>query len=398
MATAVSAAPAAPATAAARPPGYYVRQRLWQNRPAVAGLAFIALCTLVALLGYWVLPDNSPNANHSFVQIQKEGPGLRVQLLRQPLPDSARLGTAADNLFTTWLRGREPEWQETPIGGYEFSGDSIILKPLGQHSAEAGRLRRLPLAAVAGHAGASADLQREIRQNHLLTRTYALGTDKAGRDELSRLLLGTRISLGIGLVAVLISLVIGMAVGAVAGYFGGWVDSLLLGLMTVVWSIPGIMLVIAISLALDSKGVWVSFVAVGLTMWVDVARVVRGQMLSLRSATFVEAGRVLGLPTWRLIARHLLPNMRGPLIVLATSNFASAILLEAGLSFLGLGVQPPAPSWGLMVKEGYDLLGTQAGLWLTLLPGTAISLLVLSFNLLGNGLRDAYDPKTPVAV
>ncbi len=119
-------------------------------------------------------------------------------------------------------------------------------------------------------------------------------------------------------------------------------------------------------------------------------------MLSLRSATFVEAGRVLGLPTARLIARHLLPNMRGPLIVLATSNFASAILLEAGLSFLGLGVQPPAPSWGLMVKEGYDLLGTEAGLWLTLLPGMAISLLVLRFNLLGNGLRDAYDPKTPV--
>ena len=401
MATAVSsAAPPAPVpvSAAARPPGYYVRQRLWQNRPAVAGLAFIALCALIALLGYWVLPDNSPNANHGFVQIQKERPGLRVLLLRQPLPDSARFGVASDNLLTTWLRGREPAVQETPIGGYQFVGDSIILKPLGEHSAEAGRLRRLALSTVVGHAGTRAVLQRLVRDEHLVNRSYVLGTDKAGRDELSRLLLGTRISLGIGLVAVLISVVLGMAVGAVAGYFGGWVDSLLLGLMTVVWSIPGIMLVIAISLALDSKGVWVSFVAVGLTMWVDVARVVRGQMLSLRSATFVEAGRVLGLPTSRLIARHLLPNMRGPLIVLATSNFASAILLEAGLSFLGLGVQPPAPSWGLMVKEGYDLLGTQAGLWLTLLPGTAISLLVLSFNLLGNGLRDAYDPKTPVAV
>ncbi|OGX89228.1 peptide ABC transporter permease [Hymenobacter lapidarius] len=382
----------------ARPPGYYVRQRLWQNRPAVAGLAFIALCTLVALLGYWVLPDNSPNANHGFVQIQKERPGLRVQLLRQPLPDSARDTQAADNIFATWLHGREPDVLETPIGGYQFSGDSIILKPLGAHSADAGRLRRLALADVVGRSGSRAELQQAVRQDHLRTRTYWLGTDKAGRDELSRLLLGTRISLGIGLVAVLISVVLGMAVGAVAGYFGGWVDSLLLGLMTVVWSIPGIMLVIAISLALDSKGVWVSFVAVGLTMWVDVARVVRGQMLSLRSATFVEAGRVLGLPTSRLIARHLLPNMRGPLIVLATSNFAAAILLEAGLSFLGLGVQPPAPSWGLMVKEGYDLLGTEAGLWLTLLPGAAISLLVLSFNLLGNGLRDAYDPKTPVAV
>ena len=138
MATAVSATPPVTA-AAARPPGYYVRQRLWQNRPAVAGLAFIALCALVALLGYWVLPDNSPNANHGFVQIQKEGPGLRVLLLRQPLPDSARLGVTADNIFGTWLRGREPEWQETPIGGYEFAGDSIILKPLGEHSAEIGR-------------------------------------------------------------------------------------------------------------------------------------------------------------------------------------------------------------------------------------------------------------------
>ncbi|MVN76992.1 ABC transporter permease subunit [Hymenobacter sp. HMF4947] len=331
--------------APARTPGYYVRQRLWANRPAVAGLGFILLCALVALLGYWVLPDNSPNANNGLVQLQKQPPGFTATL--RQAPDAAAAPPAS--LWQVWLHGQPPQ------------------------------LRDEVVSATAPHT---------------LTRTYWLGTDKAGRDELSRLLLGTRISLGIGLVAVLISLALGVGVGAVAGYFGGWVDSLLLGLMTVVWSIPGIMLVIGISLALDSKGVWVSFVAVGLTMWVDVARVVRGQVLGLRSATFIEAGRVLGLPTWRLIFVHLLPNLRGPLIVLATSNFAAAILLEAGLSFLGLGVQPPAPSWGLMVKEGYDLLGTQAGLWLTLLPGLAISLLVLSFNLLGNGLRDAFDPKT----
>jgi peptide/nickel transport system permease protein len=368
-------------SAAARPPGYYVRQRLLQNRPALAGLGFIALCTLVALLGYWVLPDNSPNANHGFVALQKQPPGLSVQLLRQPAADSAQ---PAANIFGTWLHGREPQFTETPVSYYrQLSADSAEVRLW-----TAPGTQPAPLQHVAALS---------FTHSPIHSFTYWLGTDKAGRDELSRLLLGTRISLGIGLVAVLISLVLGMAIGAVAGYFGGWVDSLLLGLMTVIWSIPGIMLVIAISLALDSKGVWVSFVAVGLTMWVDVARVVRGQMLSLRSATFVEAGRVLGLPTHRLIARHLLPNMRGPLIVLATSNFAAAILLEAGLSFLGLGVQPPAPSWGLMVKEGYDLLGTQAGLWLTLLPGTAISLLVLSFNLLGNGLRDAYDPKTTIA-
>ncbi len=352
------AQPAAPDTAVVVPPpvrtpGYYVRQRLWANRPAVAGLVFIGLCTLVALLGYWILPDPSPNANNGLVQLQKQPPGFVATLRQVPDPTAAPPG----NLWQVWLHGRPPQVKE--------------------------EVAKLPLTTSPAH--------------QLTTRRYWLGTDKAGRDELSRLLLGTRISLGIGLVAVLISLAIGVIVGAVAGYFGGWVDSLLLGLMTVVWSIPGIMLVIGISLALDSKGVWVSFVAVGLTMWVDVARVVRGQVLGLRSATFIEAGRVLGLPTGRLIFGHLLPNLRGPLIVLATSNFAAAILLEAGLSFLGLGVQPPAPSWGLMVKEGYDLLGTEAGLWLTLLPGLAISLLVLSFNVLGNGLRDAFDPKTQLS-
>jgi peptide/nickel transport system permease protein len=369
-----AAQPAAPDTAVvvpppARTPGYYVRQRLWANRPAVAGLVFIGLCALVALLGYWVLPDNSPDANNGLVQLQKQPPGF-VAVLRQ-VPD--RTAPPPGNSLQVWLHGRPPQVKDEVLASYRLTHTQ-------------------PTQYALPGKPASASGQYPIS-----TRRYWLGTDKAGRDELSRLLLGTRISLGIGLVAVLISLVIGVAVGAVAGYFGGWVDSLLLGLMTVVWSIPGIMLVIGISLALDSKGVWVSFVAVGLTMWVDVARVVRGQVLGLRSATFIEAGRVLGLPTSRLIFVHLLPNLRGPLIVLATSNFAAAILLEAGLSFLGLGVQPPAPSWGLMVKEGYDLLGTEAGLWLTLLPGLAISSLVLSFNVLGNALRDAFDPKTQLS-
>jgi peptide/nickel transport system permease protein len=369
-----AALPAAPDTAVVVPPpvrtpGYYVRQRLWANRPAVAGLVFIGLCALVALLGYWVLPDNSPDANNGLVQLQKQPPGF-LAVLRQ-VPDLT--APPPGNSLQVWLHGRPPQVKDEVLASYRLT-----------HTQPA-QYEQPGQPATAS------------QQYPVITRRYWLGTDKAGRDELSRLLLGTRISLGIGLVAVLISLALGVSVGAVAGYFGGWADSLLLGLMTVVWSIPGIMLVIGISLALDSKGVWVSFVAVGLTMWVDVARVVRGQVLGLRSATFIEAGRVLGLPTSRLIFVHLLPNLRGPLIVLATSNFAAAILLEAGLSFLGLGVQPPAPSWGLMVKEGYDLLGTEAGLWLTLLPGLAISLLVLSFNVLGNGLRDAFDPKTQLS-
>jgi peptide/nickel transport system permease protein len=394
------AAPVPAATATlppARPPGYYVRLRLLRNLPAMLGLGFIVLCTLVAMLGYWVLPDNSPNANNSLVALQKQPPGLRVNILRVPLPDSAR-SAAQVGLLGLWWGGRPLQYREVPIeADHRTTADSLFVRPFRSYqSVGAAPVAEQGIALASLAQGKAPTTPQAIAKQAISSRTYLLGTDKAGRDELSRLLLGTRISLGIGLVAVLISVVLGMAIGAVAGYVGGWVDSLLLGLMTVVWSIPGIMLVIAISLALDSKGVWTSFVAVGLTMWVDVARVVRGQMLSLREKTFVEAGRVLGLPQSRLIWRHLLPNMTGPLIVLATSNFAAAILLEAGLSFLGLGVQPPAPSWGLMVNEGFQLLGTEAGLWLTLLPGLAISLLVLSFNLLGNGLRDAYDPKTPV--
>ncbi|KUG07275.1 ABC transporter permease [Solirubrum puertoriconensis] len=389
MAAPVATNPAAPV----RTPGYYVRQRLLGNTPAMVGLLFIALCTLVALLGYLVLPDATPNANNGLVQLQKQPPGFRATILRLPLTDSV---AESSSLLQRWLVGTPARYEEVPIGGWRVVGDTLIAQPYQATGALAEAPRRYLLSQVTGHLGPAAELRQQIEQEHIIERTYWLGTDKAGRDELSRLLLGTRISLGIGLVAVLISLAIGVAVGAIAGYAGGWLDSLLLGVMTVVWSIPGIMLVIAISLAFGSKGVWTSFVAVGLTMWVDVARVVRGQLLSLREKTFVEAGRVLGLPTARLLVRHLLPNLLGPLIVIATSNFAAAILLEAGLSFLGLGVQPPAPSWGLMVNEGFQLLGTQAGLWLTLLPGLAISLLVLSFNLLGNGLRDAYDPKTPL--
>ncbi|WP_400191426.1 ABC transporter permease [Hymenobacter sp. B81] len=391
---AAAAPPVLPASAApVRTPGYYVRQRLLANGPAMAGLAFIVLCTGLALLGYLILPDPTPNANDGLVQLQKQPPGTAVTILHRPL---AQGRGAEPSVLQRWWGGAPARSQAVAIAGYRIVGDTLRVQPYRVKGALAEPELRLALPEATGRPGSAAELQRLVEQEHIEQRTYWLGTDKAGRDVLSRLLLGTRISLGIGLVAVLISLLIGVTVGAVAGYAGGWLDSLLLGLMTVVWSIPGIMLVIAISLAFGSKGVWTSFVAVGLTMWVDVARVVRGQMLSLREKTFVEAGRVLGLPTARLLARHLLPNLLGPLIVIATSNFAAAILLEAGLSFLGLGVQPPAPSWGLMVKEGYDLLGTRAGLWLTLLPSTAISLLVLSFNLLGNGLRDAYDPKTPL--
>ena len=196
--------------------------------------------------------------------------------------------------------------------------------------------------------------------------------------------------------AVLLSVTVGVMAGALSGFLGGSTDKIIQWLMTVIWSVPGIILVIAISLALQQKGVGVLFIAIGLTTWVEVARLVRGEMIALRQMTFVEAATALGLPRSRILVRHMLPNLLGPIIVVATANFASAILMEAGLSFLGLGVQPPAPSWGMMVAEGFQLLGSSASWYLVLWPSLSICVLVMALNLVGNGLRDAFDPRTLV--
>ncbi|HEY8894026.1 MAG TPA: ABC transporter permease, partial [Niastella sp.] len=223
------------------------------------------------------------------------------------------------------------------------------------------------------------------------TKKFRLGTDKYGRDILSRLLVGVRVSLGVGLVTVLISLSIGLLLGALAGYFRGRTDDAIMWFINVIWSIPTLLLVFAITLVLG-KGFWQVFIAIGLTMWVSVARIIRGQVLSVRELEYVEAAKALGFSHARIIFRHVLPNVLGPVMVVAASNFASAIVIEAGLSFLGVGVQPPQPSWGLMIKENYNFIITHNPM-LALAPGFAIMLLVLAFNMLGNGLRDALQVK-----
>ena len=230
------------------------------------------------------------------------------------------------------------------------------------------------------------DLQQPLEKN-FIRKTFILGTDKYGRDILSRLIIGIRVSLGVGFIAVAISLTIGILLGALAGYYRGWVDDFIMWLMNVIWSIPTLLLVFAITLLLG-KGFWQIFIAVGLTMWVNVARLVRGQVMAVRELEYVEAGKALGFRDSRIIFRHILPNILGPVLVIAASNFASAIVIEAGLSFLGVGVQPPQPSWGLMIKENYNFIITHNPM-LALAPGFAIMILVLAFNLLGNGLRDA---------
>ena len=206
---------------------------------------------------------------------------------------------------------------------------------------------------------------------------------------LSRLLVGARISFSIGFVAVLISLIVGLLMGSVSGYYGGKVDALIMWIINVTWSIPTLLMVIAITLALG-KGFWQVFIAVGLTMWVEVARVVRGQVMSVKEMQYVTAARALGFNDLRIIVNHILPNIMAPVIVICASNFAAAILIESGLSFLGIGAQPPVSSWGAMIKNHYNyiILGKP---YLAIAPGVCIMLLVMSFMLLGNALRTALD-------
>ena len=219
--------------------------------------------------------------------------------------------------------------------------------------------------------------------------TYLLGSDRYGRDFLSRLMAGSAISLSVAGVAVLISLLIGLFLGSVAGYKGGRTDAVISWFLQVVWAVPTLLMVLAITLTFG-KGFWQVFLAIGLTMWVEVARIVRGQFISMRELEYVQAAKALGVSDFKIMFRHMLPNALGPIIVVAAANFAAAILIESGLSFLGVGAQIPVPSWGNIIKEHYHLL-TSDFAWLAIIPGALIASLVLAFTWLGDGLRVAFE-------
>ena len=227
---------------------------------------------------------------------------------------------------------------------------------------------------------------------NIQSQFFLMGTDKFGRDFFSRIIYGMKVSLTIGFLSVLISLAIGIFLGSISGFYGGNIDKAIMWLINVTWSIPTLLLVIAISLAIG-KGFNQVFIAIGLTMWVDVARIVRGQFMSLKEKEFVEAGEVLGYKSSRLIVKHILPNILSTILVISTANFSAAILLESGLSFLGLGAQPPVPTWGSMLRDHYYFIFMDKS-YLAIIPGLFIMTLVLSFINLGNGLRDLLDVKS----
>lgn len=339
----------------------------------MAGLFIIVLAFFMGVFGYYIAPDSTPNADRQIVEIQAKKTGYKqLFLLVEKERQVNKPGTIQRLLY-----GKEDKYTYVPINNYIVSGNNIIVdkyidEDVSQHEV-------FQLKDIAPN-------------NYIIKKTFWLGTDRFGRDILSRIIIGVRVSLAVGLISVLLSLTIGVLLGSVAGYFGGKADNIIMWLINVVWSIPTLLLVFGMTLALG-KGFWQIFIAVGLTMWVNVARLIRGQVMAIKKLEYVQAAKALGFKNSRIIIRHILPNVVGPVVVIAASNFATAIIIEAGLSFLGIGVQPPTPSWGAMIKEHYNFIITHNPM-LALAPGIAIMILVLAFNLVGNGLRDAFDVRT----
>lgn len=388
-------------------------RRFKKNKPAMIGMVIIVLAIGIAIFGHFIAPDKTPDTNEQITEIATQKPGFSTTLLKVHKNGMPR----SQSLLQLLLSGWENNFRLIPISGYSMVGDTLLAERFtgfaavsktdtfniadvvyalkeGTPITKQGNALSFTLYTGETKTETIEQLKTKITAKQVVQQRYWLGTDNLGRDNVSRLILGVRVSLSVGLMAVLISLFIGVSLGAIAGYFRGVADDVVMWLINIFWSIPLLLLVFALVLALGRE-FWQIYLAVGLTMWIEVARLVRGQILSVREKEYVEAAKSLGFGNFRIIARHILPNIVGPVVVIAASDFASAIIIEAGLSFLGIGVQPPSPSWGTMLKDYYSYIGTQKA-FLALAPGVAIMILVLAFNLMGNGLRDAMDVKTRV--
>lgn len=311
---------------------------------------------ITGIFVYFIIPDKSRNAN--------------TQILAYSLlPRKSKVKVAVDasssvsgNLWT----GLQYSNTVFPVDSFVQQQDKYIIY----------------------HANKADTVKNAVIQE----KYYKWGSDKYGRDVYSRILLSTRTSLSIGFFSVLIAMGIGILLGLYAGYYGGWIEKFLLWFTNVFWAIPSLLVIVGISFAIG-KGFSTIFIALGCTLWVSVARAVRGQVLVIKQLEFIQAARAMAYPNSRILYFHILPNLWSIIIVYSTETFANAILMEAGLSFLGLGIQPPVPSWGSMLKDGVYYFTSSEYSHLAWYPGIAIMLVVLCFNLLANALRDRFDVK-----
>jgi len=350
--------------------------QLKKSKLFLGGAILCGILVIVGVLGYAITEDPTPNANQIVPEWSNLGPGTTVyysqEALLESTPAGSEVGTASESQNST----------ATPSYLYWALGNPNTPKIIP--------LKDNPTANPG--AGMEAKDSAKMVDKVWHSRTFWLGSDRFGRDILSRMIIGARISLSIGFFAMIASLLIGVIIGISSGYYGGKIDAFFSWLITVFWSVPTLLIALGLSMVFG-KGYYQVLLATALSTWVEVARVVRGQTLQLKQREFILAAKITGFSNARIMFKHILPNLKGSLTVLATTNFASAILLEAGLGFLGLGVAPPTPSWGMMVKEnlGYLVLDNS---YLALVPGIAIMILVMAFNLMSMGLRDALDPYT----
>jgi len=378
--------------------------QLLHKKSAVVGIVIIILSSLLSILAYIIIPDKTNNANEQISEIALQSPLYSTELLKI----KRNLAYEEQSWIEKITNGLGARYDYIPIDSFSTTVNELVIKTKSGkrqyhklwnilHAVDAIVDTEGDSYTIIDYAVDRVTMNKEeavnkIRRENIVSRRFYFGTDRYGRDILSRIILGLRVSLIVGLLGVIISLTVGLFLGLVSGYNKGIIDDIVMWLINTVWSIPTVLLVFAIVIALG-RSINVIFLAVGLTLWVDVARIVRGQVLELREEQFVVAAKSLGYKPLRIMFVHILPNLVGPLLVICASNFAIAILLEAGLSYLGFGVQAPTPSLGNMLNENYAFaLGGKV--FIAIIPAIVIMLLVLSFNLAGNGLRDVFDVKS----